>query len=55
MATNSGHGYRHGAERNRSQNFNPNTGHWTKRDSRTGQFLNTKADGAPFNGVRREH
>lgn len=28
---------------------------WTERDDMTGQFTTVKADGKPFNGVRREH
>jgi hypothetical protein len=44
---------RRGAVRGRSQSLNPN-GHWTKRDTSTGRFLDQKADGKPFKGVRRE-
>jgi hypothetical protein len=56
MATNppKGDGHRNGAVRNRSQIYNPRTGHWTKRDSETGKFMDQKADEAPFKGVRKE-
>lgn len=56
MATNppSGDGQRKGAVRDRSQTFNPKTGHWTKRDKGTGQFMDQKADNKPFKGVRKE-
>ncbi|MDP9430118.1 MAG: hypothetical protein M3Q47_15205 [Actinomycetota bacterium] len=37
----------------RSQTRMPG-GTWVKRDTRTGQFLDRKADSAPFKGVRRE-
>ena len=43
-----------GAVRERSQIQNPVTGHWTKRDAQTGQFIDQKADGKPFKGVRKE-
>jgi hypothetical protein len=56
MATNppSGDGHRNGAVRDRSQVHNPKTDAWTKRDAETGRFLDTKQDGKPFKGVRRE-
>jgi hypothetical protein len=34
--------------------LNPN-GHWTKRDTASGRFIDQKADGKPFKGVRKEH
>ena len=43
-----------GAVRDRSQVFNPQTQVWTKRDSANGRFMDQKADGDPFKGVRRE-
>ena len=43
-----------GAVRDRSQTQNPKSGHWTKRDAETGRFIDQKADGKPFKGVRRE-
>lgn len=49
-----GDGQRKGAVRDRSQTFNPKTGHWTKRDTDTGQFIDQKADKDPFKGVRKE-
>lgn len=56
MATNppKGDGHRIGAVRGRSQTYNPTTGHWIKRDSETGKFMDQKADGDPFKGVRKE-
>jgi hypothetical protein len=55
LATNppKGDGHRNGAVRNRSQVKAPN-GNWTKRDAVTGRFMDQKADGTPFKGVRRE-
>lgn len=43
-----------GAVRDRSQTFNPKTETWTKRDTETGRFMDQKADGEPFKGVRKE-
>lgn len=56
MATNgkSGDNRRHGAVKERSQVHNPKTEIWTKRDTNTGQFMDGKADGKPFKGVRKE-
>lgn len=56
MATNppSGDGRRNGAVRERSQVYNPKTELWTKRDAKTGRFMDTKSDGTPFKGVRKE-
>lgn len=56
MATNppTGDGHRKGAVRKRSQTFNPRNQRWTKRDTDTGKFMDQKADGKPFKGVRKE-
>ena len=56
MATNppKGDGRRFGAVRDRSQTYNPHTGHWVKRDADTGRFIDQKADPKPFKGVRKE-
>lgn len=56
MATNppKGDGHRNGAVRQRSQVENPKTGLWTKRDADSGRFMDGKADGKPFKGVRKE-
>lgn len=56
MATNPPYGdnRRNGAVRDRSQVQNPKTGIWTKRDTNTGRFIDGKADGTPFKGVRKE-
>lgn len=43
-----------GAVRQRSQAFNPVQQVWTKRDAATGRFMDQKADGVPFKGVRKE-
>lgn len=56
MAKNSppGDGHRNGAVRDRSQTQTP-SGHWVKRDTDTGRFLDVKtSDKTPFKGVRRE-
>ena len=54
MATNQGNDSRKGAVIGRSQVFNPATGHYIKRDTESGQFLQVKKDGTPFKGVRKE-
>ena len=38
----------------RSRIKNPITGTWTKRDDKSGKFLDVKADPKPFRGVRKE-
>jgi hypothetical protein len=43
-----------GMVKQRSQVHNPQTDRWTKRDTTTGRFLDQKADGEPFKGVRKE-
>lgn len=45
---------RRGAVRDRSQVHNPKTDSWVKRDASTGRFMDQKADGKPFKGVRKE-
>lgn len=56
MATNppTGDGHRNGAVRKRSQTYNPKTEKFVKRDSKTGRFMDMKADNKPFKGVRKE-
>jgi len=49
-----GDGHRQGAVRDRSQVYNPQNDRWTKRDAETGKFMDQKADGEPFKGVRKE-
>ena len=49
-----GDGHRVGAVKDRSQNLNPKTDHWTKRDKDTGKFMDVKSDKEPFKGVRKE-
>lgn len=56
MATNppSGDGKRNGAVRGRSQTKTP-SGHYVKRDSSTGRFMDVKTSSkTPFKGVRKE-
>mgnify|MGYP001167891439 FL=1 len=56
MATNppKGDGHRNGAVRDRSQT-QTHSGHWVKRDSDTGRFMDVKTtDKTPFKGVRKE-
>ncbi|MHA7601142.1 hypothetical protein ACX12L_14490 [Alicycliphilus sp. T452] len=48
-----GDGHRIGAVRERSQNTTP-SGHYVKRDTQTGRFMDVKSDKTPFKGVRRE-
>lgn len=57
MATNPpvGDNHRKGAVRGRSQTLNPKTGHWVKRNTDTGRFIDQKADHKPFKGVRKEN
>lgn len=56
MATNppTGDGHRKGAVRGRSQTKTP-SGHYVKRDAKTGQFMDVKTSSkTPFKGVRKE-
>lgn len=57
MATNKPYGdnARRGAVKSRTQVFNPRTGHWIKRDSETGRFMDVKTSSdSPFKGVTKE-
>ncbi|MCU7558437.1 hypothetical protein ROU88_08170 [Macrococcus capreoli] len=45
---------REGQVKDRSQVFNPKTGQYVKRDTKTGRFMDVKSDGTPFKGVRKE-
>ncbi|MGV3386431.1 hypothetical protein [Streptococcus agalactiae] len=47
-------GSRIGAVKGRSQSHNPKTGLYTKRDTSTGKFMDTKTTGGKFKGVRTE-
>jgi hypothetical protein len=49
-------GHRVGAVKDRSQLQTKIEGeeHWTKRDKTTGQFMDQKADGEKFKGIRKE-
>jgi hypothetical protein len=49
-----GDNQRKGAVKARSQIKNPITGTWTKRDDKSGKFMDVKADPKPFKGVRKE-
>lgn len=42
------------AVKNRFQTFNPKTGLWVKRDSKTGLFLDVTENGKVFKGIREE-
>jgi len=55
MATNppKGDGHRNGAVRDRSQTQAP-SGHYVKRDTGTGRFMDVKSNMKPFKGVRKE-
>ena len=43
-----------GAVKTRSQVKNPVTGKWTKRDDKSGKFMDQKADTKPFKGNLNE-
>jgi len=45
---------RHGYVGGRTQSHNSRTELWTKRDTTTGQFMDTKTSGGKFKGIRRE-
>jgi hypothetical protein len=49
-----GDGHRIGSVRGRTQVYNDKTGRWTKRDADTGRFMDQKANGDPFKGIRKE-
>jgi hypothetical protein len=53
MAKNTGSNYRRGSVDNRSQFQHPN-GHWVKRDTNSGQFMEVKSSEGRFKGVARE-
>lgn len=55
MATNppKGDNHRNGAVRGRSQTQTP-SGHFVKRDTNSGRFMDVKSDHLPFKGVRKE-
>lgn len=48
-----GHG-RIGRIKTRTQVHNPHNDRWVERNTKTGQFINVKADKKPFKDVRRE-
>jgi hypothetical protein len=55
MAKNGARGSgRVGAIKGRSQTRNPDTGLWTKRDTKSGRFVDVKRSGGSFKGVRKE-
>lgn len=47
-------GSRIGAVTGRTQQKNPRTGLWTKRDTSTGKFMSVKRTTGPYKGVRKE-
>lgn len=49
-----GDGHRNGQVTGRSQTYNPKTETYVKRDTNTGRFMDQKADGSKFKGVRTE-
>ena len=55
MATNApkGDGHRNGAVKQRSQLQNEDKT-WTKREKKTGEFVDHKSAGTKFKGVRKE-
>lgn len=56
MANNhpTGDNSRKGAVKDRSQVLNPQTGLYTKRDKKTGQFISVKVTGGKYKGVTNE-
>lgn len=54
MATNTGKGSRIGSVKDRSQVKTPVTGDFTKRNDKTGRFMDQKEGGKPFKGVAKE-
>ena len=42
-----------GVVKKRDQVLNPHNKRWTKRTAMTGQFMDQKANWAPFKGVRK--
>ena len=48
-----GDNQRKGAVKTRSQTPNAITGTWSKRDNKSGKFMDVKADAKPFKGVRK--
>lgn len=44
-----------GAIKGRDQVHNPQNNTWTKRDTKTGRFIDQKSDGRPFKGVRKNN
>jgi hypothetical protein len=49
----SGSDRRVGAVKGRSQIKSPLTGTWTRRNDKTGKFMDVKVDPKPFKGVRK--
>lgn len=54
MARNTGDEQRKGTVKDRTQTENPLTGTFTKRDTKTGEFIDVKEDDKPFKGVAKE-
>lgn len=53
MAKNTGSGHRKGTIRARTQT-KMSSGHYVKRDAKSGKFLDVKSDRKPFKGIRKE-
>lgn len=49
-----GDGHRDGAVKDRSQTFTPQTGHWVKRDTESGRFIDQKANDKQFKAITKE-
>jgi hypothetical protein len=49
-----GDGHREGAVKKRAQVLNPVTGRYTKVDTKSGKFIDQKADMKPFKGVTKK-
>lgn len=46
---------RHGAVKQRTQTYNPKTGLYAKRDTKTGLFMDVKTSGGKFKGLTTEN
>lgn len=54
MAKNTGNDSRKGSVKERTQVANPQNDKFTKRDAKTGEFMDVKSDDKPFKGVAKE-
>lgn len=55
MATNTGHGNRNGAVKDRVQLQNPRTKRWVKLDTKTGKIVAVKKTDGPYKGITKKN